>query len=84
MNQTILRKQYRTLLFWNTYDFSENQEKLYTEIKTVKMFIKEQFFIVKSSIENIDVTNGNQESKELLNLIRQQNCVLQEENALTK
>ena len=72
------------MLFWNTYDFSENQEKLYTEIKTVKMFIKEQFFIVKSSIENIDVTNGNQESKELLNLIRQQNCVLQEENALTK
>ena len=45
------------------------------------MFIKEQFFIVKSSIENIEVKKENQESKELLDLIRQQNCVIQEENA---
>ena len=42
---------------------------------------KEQFFVLKSSIENIYVKKENQESKELLDLIRQQNCVLQEENA---
>ena len=42
---------------------------------------KEQFFVLKSSIENIYVKKENQERKELLDLIRQQNCVLQEENA---
>ena len=44
------------------------------------MFIKEQFCFEKSSIENINVKNKDQESKELPDLIRQQNCVLQEEN----
>ena len=34
------------------------------------MFIKEQSFIVKSSIGNIDVKNENQESNELSDLIR--------------
>ena len=42
------------------------------------MFIKEQFCFEKSSIENINVKNKDQESKELPDLIRQQNCVLQE------
>ena len=42
----------------------------YIETETVKMFIKEQSFIVKSSIGNIDVKNENQESKELSDLIR--------------
>ena len=41
------------------YDFSEKLGKLYIKIEAVKMFIKEQFFIVKSSIENIDVRNEN-------------------------
>ena len=61
--------------------FSEKLERLYTEIEAVKMFIKEHFFIVKTYIENIDVKNENQESKELLDLIRQQSHVLQGENA---
>lgn len=37
------------------------------------MFTKEQFFIVNSS----DVKNENQDRKELLDLVRQQNSVLQ-------
>ena len=32
-------------------------------------------------MKKIDVKNENQESKELLDLIHQQKCVLQEENA---
>ena len=47
-----------------------------TETEAVKMFLKEQFFIFKSSIENTDAKKENQESKELLDLIRQQNCAL--------
>ena len=31
--------------------------------------MKEQFFIIKSSIENIDVKNENRESKELLEFV---------------
>lgn len=38
--------------------------------------MKEQFCIVKFSIENVDAKNELQESKELLDLIRQENCVL--------
>ena len=38
--------------------------------------MKEQFCIVKCSAEKIDVKNENKEIKELLYLIRQQNCVL--------
>ena len=40
---------------------------------------KNVFFIVKSSIENYRCQNGNEESKELLDLIHQKNCILREE-----
>lgn len=40
------------------------------------MFMKEQFCIVKCSMENVDVKNEHQENKELLDLIRQENSVL--------
>ena len=63
------------------YDLSGKLEKLYIEIEVVKIFIKEQFLIVTSSIKKLAVKKENQESKELLDLIRQQNCVLQKENA---
>ena len=45
------------------YDFSEKLEKVYIEIKAVKMFTKEKIVIVKSSVEKIYVTDkksGNQ------------------------
>lgn len=55
--------------------FQKNLEKLYIESEAVEMFLKEKLSIVKNSIENIDAKNENQESKELPDLIRQQNCV---------
>lgn len=55
--------------------FQKNLEKLYIESEAVEMFLKEKLSIVKSSIENIDAKNENQESKELPDLIRHQNCV---------
>lgn len=55
--------------------FKKNLEKLSIESEAVEMFLKEKLSIVKSSIENIDAKNENQESKELPDLIRQQNCV---------
>ena len=45
------------------------------------MFIKEQSFIVKSSIGNIDVKNENQESKELSDLIRRMQLKQQSKTA---
>ena len=45
------------------YDFKKKLERLYIEIEAVKMFIKEQFFIVNtlnSSIKNITVKSENQ------------------------
>ena len=55
--------------------YQKNLEKLSIESEAVEMFLKEKLSIVKSSIENIDAKNENQESKELPDLIRQQNCV---------
>ena len=56
--------------------FQKNWKIFYIEIEAVKMFMKEQFCIVKFSVENVDAKNELQESKELLDLIRQENCVL--------
>ena len=64
-----------------THGFSEKLEKIYIEIRAVKLLIKEYFFTVRNSGKNINVRKENRESMELLDLIRQQNCVLQEENA---
>lgn len=56
--------------------FSEKLEKLYIAIEAIEIFIK-LFFIVKGSIENIEVKTENQKHKELLYLTGRQNCVLQ-------
>ena len=63
------------------HDVSKNLKRLNVEIQAVKVFIKEQFVNVKDYIENVVVKIDNKENKEVLDLICQQNCVLQEEKA---
>ena len=63
------------------HDVSKILKRLNVEIEAVKVFIKEQFVNVKEYIENIVVKIDNKENKEVLDLICQQNCVLQEEKA---
>ena len=52
---------------------------LTTEIEAIKMFIKEQFYVIKKSIADIS-NHSEQQNKEIIELLEEQNILLIEEN----
>ena len=53
---------------------------LTTEIEAIKMFIKEQFYVIKKSIADISNHSEQQNNKEIIELLQEQNKLLIEEN----
>ena len=53
---------------------------LTTEIEAIKMFIKEQFYVIKKSIADISNHPEQQNNKEIIELLQEQNKLLIEEN----
>ena len=53
---------------------------LTTEIEAIKMFIKEQFYVIKKSIADISNQSEQQNNKEIIELLQEQNKLLIEEN----
>ena len=53
---------------------------LTTEIEAIKMFIKEQFYVIKKSIADISNQLEQQNNKEIIELLQEQNKLLIEEN----
>ena len=53
---------------------------LTTEIEAIKMFIKEQFYVVKKSIADISNHSEQQSNKEIIELLQEQNKHLIKEN----
>ena len=60
----------------------EQIQNLAAEIKAVKMFMKEQLFLLKKAQKDkSDKEEHNSENSETVQLLRQQNASLLEENA---
>ena len=55
---------------------------LTTEIEAIKMFIKEQFYVIKKSIADISNHLEQQNNKEIIELLQEQNKLLIEENKI--
>ena len=53
---------------------------LTTEIEAIKMFIKEQFYVIKKRIADISNHSEQQNNKEIIELLQEQNKLLIEEN----
>ena len=53
---------------------------LTTEIEAIKMFTKEQFYVIKKSIADISNQSEQQNNKEIIELLQEQNKLLIEEN----
>ena len=53
---------------------------LTTEIEAIKMFTKEQFYVIKKSIADISNQLEQQNNKEIIELLQEQNKLLIEEN----
>ena len=52
---------------------------LTTEREAIRMFIKEQFYVIKKSIADIS-NHSEQQNKEIIELLEEQNILLIEEN----
>ena len=60
-----------------------DEKKVYdltTEIKAIKMFIKDQFYVIKKSIADFSNQPEQQSNKEIIELLQEQNKLLIEEN----
>ena len=55
-------------------------QDLTTEIEAIKMFVKEQFSLMKKSLTEIDNQSQPQRNKEFIELLQQQNKNPVEEN----
>ena len=51
-----------------------------TKIEAIKMFIKEQFYLTKNSIADITNQSEQENNKEIVELLQEQNKLLIEEN----
>ena len=61
----------------NKNSMGDNQVyDLITEIETIEMFIKEQFYVIKKSIANISNHLEQQNNKEILELLQEKNKLL--------
>ena len=61
----------------NKNSLGDNQVyDLITEIETIEMFIKEQFYVIKKSIANISNHLEQQNNKEILELLQEKNKLL--------
>ena len=50
------------------------------ELEAIKMFVKKQFYLIKKSLTEIDNQSEPQRKKKFIELLRQQNKNLMEEN----
>ena len=57
----------------------QNQD-ITTELEAIKIFVKEQFYLIKKSITGIDNQSEPPPNKEFIELLQQQNKNLVEEN----
>ena len=64
----------------NNYMCDNQVYDLTTEIEAIKMFIKEQFYVIKKSIADISNQLEQQNNKEIIELLQEQNILLIEEN----
>ena len=64
----------------NNYMCDNQVYDLTTEIEAVKMFIKEQYYVIKKSITDILNQSEQQSNKEIIYLLQEQNKLLIEEN----
>ena len=55
-------------------------QNITTELEAIKMFVKEQFYIIKKSTAEIDHQSEPQRNKEFIELLQQQNKNLMEVN----
>ena len=55
-------------------------QNITTELEAIKMFVKEQFYLIKKSIPEIDHQSKLQQNKEFIELLQQQYKNLVEEN----
>ena len=64
----------------NNYMCDNQVFDLTTEIEAIKMFTKEQFYVIKKSIADISNQLEQQNNKEIIELLQEQNKLLIEEN----
>ena len=55
-------------------------QNITTELEAIKMFVKEQFYLIKKFMTEIDNQSEPQQNKEFIELLQQQNKNLVEEN----
>ena len=63
----------------NNYMCDNQVYDLITETEPIKMFIKEQLYVIKKSISDIS-NQSEQQNKEVIELLQEQNKILIEEN----
>ena len=78
---TLKFKQSVTIWHRKMYDFFRKIGKALYLNWSSQNLLKRKVFYCKSSFKNIDVKKENEENKELIDLICQENCLRQEENA---
>ena len=62
------------------YKLNLQTQNITTELKAIKMFVKEQFYLIKKSTAEIDHQSEPQRNKEFIELLQQQNKNLVKEN----
>ena len=64
----------------NTIKLNLQIQNITTELEAIKMFVKEQFYLIRKSLTEIDNQSATQRNKEFIELLQQQNKNLVEEN----